>query len=221
VAPLYYHRITTIAIPNLPHSTTFSATTPTMEQSAPSPARGARFLTLQSRINSFASSSISIKKRPFPSPKGNGKRYERLSPFVMSSITDEVFLTCPSICGFRKRFQMFRKASITLETRSVSGLADLVDGSGEVEHLAPEAPLVVVPDMRLRCLLVYTLPGSAHPLFTIRDHFLQDQSVFTVHRSGSHPFWPVESVPCHRRYLLPDRPARAARPPDPATAPRV
>lgn len=58
---------------------------------------------------------------------------------------------------------MFRKASITLETRSVSGLADLVDGSGEVEHLAPEAPLVVVPDMRLRCLLVYTLPGSAHP----------------------------------------------------------
>ena len=44
-----------------------------------------------------------------------------------------------------------------------SGLADLVDVTGEVDHLAPEAPLVVVAGVHLKRLLVYTLPGSAHP----------------------------------------------------------
>ena len=43
VAPLYYHRITTIAIPNLLHFITFSSKTATTEQSAPSPARRAGF----------------------------------------------------------------------------------------------------------------------------------------------------------------------------------
>ena len=58
-------------------------------------------------------------------------------------------------------------------------------------------------------------------LFAIGDHFSQNQTVFTVHRSESHPFWPAESAPCRRRYPLPDRQGHAVLPPNPATAPRV
>jgi hypothetical protein len=65
-------------------------------------------------------------------------------PFLTVIIPNEVYLTNPPKNGFRKRLQKFRKPLKIMETRSVSGLADLVDVTGEVDHLVGEAPLVII-----------------------------------------------------------------------------
>ena len=60
-------------------------------------------------------------------------------------VPEEVFLTKPLICGFRKRLQKFRKLPENPNLRSELCVADAVDVTGEVEHLVGEAPFIVIP----------------------------------------------------------------------------
>ena len=48
-------------------------------------------------------------------------------------------------CGFHTRLQKFRKLHQALNSEHKLCVADGVNVTGEVEHLAGEAPLVVVP----------------------------------------------------------------------------